>query len=52
MEAVAEDAARAERHVAVESRQLRMGLDVTGQVTSALERFPTTGIITHVGESV
>jgi hypothetical protein len=49
MKPIAEDAARAEFHVAVEGRKLRMGLGVARQVTFVFERFPTAGVITHVG---
>lgn len=49
MKAIAEDAAKAEFHVAVEGRKLRMGLGVARQVTFVFERFPTAGVIAHVG---
>ena len=49
MKPVAEDAARAVFHVAMESRKLRVGLGMARQVALVLERFPAAGVIAHVG---
>jgi hypothetical protein len=48
IEAISEDAARAERDMAVMLGQSGVRLDVTGQVTFALERFPTASVSARV----
>jgi hypothetical protein len=49
MKPVAENAARAVFHVAVESRKLRVGLGMARQVAFVFERFPAAGVIAQMG---